>query len=272
MNTLRTRLAVALLACLPLLAACNRQPDPPAPAGNEPTSALGGLVKKATDQARENLSKNNISLSDDFSININGRRVGRTGGQPKAEITPQGDLLIQDKTVAITPAQRALLLQYRRHLIGLAEAGMDIGVQGADLGMKAASEAIRGVFGGDTTQSEQRVEAEASKIEAAALRLCQQLPPLLATQQALAASLPAFKPYATMDQSDVDDCLDETADSGTNAQTRAGLPQEIRSRIRDKIRSSIRESVQAAALDTGAAPAKQDVPAEPAVSESAATR
>lgn len=29
---------------------------------------------------------------------------------------------------------------------------------------------------------------------------------LLASQQALARELPAFKPYATMDQSDVDDC------------------------------------------------------------------
>lgn len=269
MNTIRTRLAIALLGCLPLLAACNRQPDPPAPAaGKEPTSALGGIVKKATDQARENLAKNNISLSDEFQININGRRVGRSGGQPKAEITPQGDLLIEDKAVAITPAQRALLLQYRQHVIGLAGAGMEIGVQGADLGMKAASEAIRGVFGGDTAQIEQRVEAEAAKIEAAALRLCQQLPALLATQQALAASLPAFRPYTTMDQSDVDDCHDESDDWGNDAQTRAVVQHEIR----NKIRTSIRKSVQSAVRDSAGATQKQDAPAEASDSESAATR
>lgn len=268
MNTISTRLAIALLGCLPLLAACNRQQDPPAPAGNEPTSTLGGIVKKATDKARENLARNNISLSDDLHININGRSVGRTGGQPKAEITPQGDLLIEDKAVTITPAQRALLLEYRQHVIGLAEAGMEIGVQGADLGMKAASEAIRGVFGGNTAQIEQRVEAEGAKIEAAALRLCQQLPALLATQQTLAASLPAFRAYATMDQSDVDECLDESADWGSDAKTRADVQHEIRS----KIRSSIRKSVQAAAPDTDAATPKQDTPAEPAASESAATR
>ena len=29
---------------------------------------------------------------------------------------------------------------------------------------------------------------------------------LLASQQALAANLPAFKPYATMTQEDIDDC------------------------------------------------------------------
>lgn len=262
MNTLRTRLALALLGCLPLLAACNRQHDPSPPAGNEPTSALGGIVKKATDQARENLANNNINLSDQFHININGRSVGRPGGLPKAEITPQGDLLVENKAVVTTPAQRKLLLQYRQHLIGLAEAGMEIGVQGADLGMKAAGEAIRGALGGNAAQSERRVEAEAAKIEAAALRLCRQLPALLATQQALAATLPDFRPYARMDQSDIDECIDETRDWGTDARPQAVVQHEIR----NKIRSSIRKSVQAAAA------AEEDAPAEPAASESAATR
>lgn len=268
MNAIRTRFAMALLGCLPLLAACDRQPDPPPAAGNEPTSALGRTVKKATDQAREKLANSNISLSDNLQININGRSVRRSGNQPKAEITPQGDLLIENKAVAITPAQRALLLQYRQHVIALAEAGMEIGVQGADLGMKAASEAIRGIFGGDTTQIEQRVEAEAAKIEAAARGLCRQLPELLATQQQLAASLPAFRPYATMEQSDVDDCLDKPPESGTDAQTRARVQQEIR----NKIRNSIRESVRGAAQDTAGAARTEDTPAQPAAPESAATR
>ncbi|MCA1714873.1 MAG: hypothetical protein LC715_07125, partial [Gammaproteobacteria bacterium] len=105
-------------------------------------------------------------------------------------------------------------------------------------------------------------------IEAAALRLCQRLPGLLATQQALAASLAAFRPYATMDQSDVDDCLDESGDWRSEAKTRV----DVRHEIRDKIRSSIRKSVQAAAPDNADATQKQDVPAEPADSDSAATR
>ena len=36
--------------------------------------------------------------------------------------------------------------------------------------------------------------------------LCTRLPPLLATQNQLAASLPEFKPYASMTQTDIDDC------------------------------------------------------------------
>ncbi|MDQ3228847.1 MAG: YggN family protein [Pseudomonadota bacterium] len=229
---------------------------------------MGRIVKKATDQARESLAHNNISLSDEFHININGRSVGREGGQPKAEITPAGELLVEDKVVAVTPAQRALLLQYRQHVIGLAEAGMEIGVQGADLGIKAAGEAIRGALGGDTTRSEQRVEVEAAKIEAAALKLCQRLPAMLATQQTLAASLPAFRPYATMDQSDIEECLDETSDGDSEVGGQARVQHEVR----DRIRSSIRKSVQVVArADTAGATESQDASADEAT-ESAPPR
>ena len=37
---------------------------------------------------------------------------------------------------------------------------------------------------------------------------------MMATQQKLAASLPAFKPYATMTQEDIDDCADDIDDEG----------------------------------------------------------
>jgi len=50
------------------------------------------------------------------------------------------------------------------------------------------------------------VNAEAGKIEAQAKQLCTLLPGMMAKQQALAAAVPEFKPYATMDQSDIDDC------------------------------------------------------------------
>jgi hypothetical protein len=83
---------------------------------------------------------------------------------------------------------------------------MDIGVSGANLGVKAAGEALKGVFSGNTDGIEKRIDEEAGKLKAQAQALCEKLPAMMATQQALAASLPAFAPYATMDQSDIDDC------------------------------------------------------------------
>jgi len=50
------------------------------------------------------------------------------------------------------------------------------------------------------------MEAEGAKMEAEAQKMCTHMPALLASQQALAAALPEFAPYATMDASDVDDC------------------------------------------------------------------
>lgn len=198
MKTLRTT-SLALLACIPLLGACDQQSDPvPAKTADAPATALGKVVDEATRKARAKLASESITLSDN------------DGSLPKAEITPQGDLVIDGKPVPVNEQQRALLLEHRTNVVAIAEAGMTIGVKGADLGMKAAGEALKGVFSGNTAEIEKRIEAEAEKIKAEAVVLCSRLPAVLDSQQKLAASLPEFKPYATMTTRDIDDCHDET--------------------------------------------------------------
>lgn len=213
MNTTRT---IALVAMLAGVLACSDQapgtdaaPAPPsnsADTGDAPETFIGRSVEKAIVEARQELRSKNISISDGIRVNVNGREFKRDDNLPKAEITPQGDLLIEGKQVVVDAAQRKLLLDYRNHIIAIADAGMAIGVRGADLAGKAISETIDGLISGDTGGIERKVEAEVSKIEADAMRLCAQLPPMLATQQQLATSLPVFKPYATMTEADIDDC------------------------------------------------------------------
>ncbi|MGV8922883.1 MAG: hypothetical protein ACOH1L_05990 [Thermomonas sp.] len=210
-------LTLALLISAPLLA-CNQSPAPPtAPAppaspttdSDAPTTTIGRHVGKAISEARAELRTRNISISDGINININGRRIHRSNSDlPKAEITPQGDLLIEGKAVAATEAQRQQLLAYRGQIIGVAEAGMAIGVKGADIAGEALSGVAGAIFGGKDGEKafEQRMEAQGKKIEAEAMKLCTQMPALLASQQALAASMPEFKPYARMTQDDIDDC------------------------------------------------------------------
>ena len=206
-----TLLTAALLSCSTLLA-CGKPPTPqapPAPAtadNDAPTTIIGRHVDKAIKEARAELRTKNISISDGFNLNINGHRIHRDEGLPDAEISPQGDLLIEGKAVTINASQRAELVEYRGHIIDIADAGMQIGSKGADLAVKAVSEAIGAIFSGDEDGVEKRMEAEAKKIKAVAMQLCNQLPPLLASQDKLAASLPAFKPYATLTQDDIDDC------------------------------------------------------------------
>ena len=209
-------LAASLLASISL-SACNRAtppapPAPPAPptAGNDvPRTTIGRHVDKAISEARAELRTKNISISDGFNININGHRIHRKDGLPDAEITPTGDLLVEGKAVAINASQRAQLVEYRGHIIGIADAGMQIGAKGADLAITAMSEAVGAIFSGDEKGVERRMEAEGEKIKASAVKLCAQLPPLLESQERLAASLPAFKPYATLTQADIEDCNKE---------------------------------------------------------------
>ncbi len=188
---------------LPLAACGDRS------AGNDPdVSGVARTVRNATDKAGEKMAENNIKIS--------------SGKAAHAEITPAGDLVIEGRTVDVDQAQRELLLAYRGQVIEMAQTGIDIGVQGADLGVKAAGEALKGVFSGNTDQIEQNIKAEAKKIEQQAQRLCDQLPAMRQTQQQLAASLPAFAPYAKMDEDDVEECRANARADHDDAATEAG--------------------------------------------------
>ncbi|WP_372483941.1 DUF2884 family protein [Stenotrophomonas sepilia] len=197
MNLLRV--LPATLLCLPLIACGGTSSAPDKTIGKsvaEATSGVGQTIKEAMDDARKEITEGNIKIS--------------SSNQPQAEITPDGRLLIDGKDVPADAKQRRQLLAYRSQVVAVANEGMEIGLAGAKLGTDAASEALKGIFSGDSDGIEKRINAKAAKIEAQAKRICERLPAMLASQQALAASLPAFKPYATMDQSDVDDCGKDT--------------------------------------------------------------
>ncbi|OCK45632.1 hypothetical protein BA766_16035 [Stenotrophomonas maltophilia] len=202
MNLLR--LLPATLLCLPLIACGGTSSSPDKTVGKsvaEATSGVGETVKDAMNDARKDIAQGNIKISADK--------------QPRAEITPDGRLLIAGKEIAANDIQRRHLQDYRGHVVAIAMDGMDVGLAGAKLGASAAGEALKGIFSGDSEGVEKRINAEAEKIEAQAKRICDRLPAMLASQQALARELPAFKPYATMDQSDVDDCGKDTGKGHT---------------------------------------------------------
>ena len=140
-------------------------------------------------------------------ISANGENVTlRVDGLPNAEITATGDLKIGGKAIVVNASQRALLQSYHQEMNAMTADGIAIGKQGAALAGKAVTEAIKGAINGNTDDVESKVEAEAKKIEQQAMQLCKRLVTVKASQDALAVSIPEFKPYATLDQSDVSDC------------------------------------------------------------------
>ena len=157
--------------------------------------SIAGAIDRAMDKASVELSTKNITIS------------GRDDSEPKAEITPQGNFLIDGKAVPLTSAQRAEMLDYRRQMVEIARQGIAIGKQGAKLGVNAATAAIAGIFSGESKeQIRQRVESQASGIRQAAAKICDRLPAMMESQQKLAADVPAFKPYADLTPAKIDDC------------------------------------------------------------------
>lgn len=191
-------------------------------------SFIGRHAARAIAEASSKLETENVRV-DRTHVNI-GRRSyygadRSTEKLPRAEITPGGEFLVEGEPVQTTAGQRQLLLDHRQHLLGLARSGMAIGVQGADIAGTALGGIGEVMFGGEEGRRayEARIEAEAAEIEREAHKLCQLLPPLYESQQALAAALPAFAPYATMTPDDVEDCGSD-ADDEAVADAADGIP------------------------------------------------
>lgn len=221
-------------------------------AASSSNSFVANAIDHAMDKASAELASKNITISNNDD------------SAPHAEITPQGDLLIAGKPVSLTPAQRKEMLAYRGQIVEIARAGIAIGRQGATLGINAATEAIAGAFSGESDQQvRRRVEAKASGIRQAAAKICDQLPPLMASQQKLAADVPAFKPYANLTPEKIGECRkDALHDSDTS---RADTQQSVRDRIRTGIRSGIQAATRKAGLASRGTP-----DASPTVSASSA--
>ncbi|WP_166207573.1 YggN family protein [Cognatiluteimonas telluris] len=244
----KTSTLLLALSFVAVLGACDRARAPtatPAAAttgGTHPETMLGRAVESAMTKARHELETSDLDLGGGSDVRLGAGhhfRIGSSSDGSRAKLTPRGDLIVNDKPVPVTQEQRALLLDYRREVIGVAETGMAIGVQGADLAGKAVLGTISGLLHGDADETGDRFDAEGDRIEAQAMQICTQLPAMLATQQRLAASLPAFKPFANMTQEDIDDCRKDGA-SVTTAE-RGKIRDEVRQQVRENVRGTIRD-------------------------------
>lgn len=161
--------------------------------------ALAALVAGCNPGTHVSTGKGNVT-SDGKVITL------RADGHPEAKISASGELTIDGKAVALNEAQRVLLQSYLKEMNAMTADGIAIGKQGAALAGTAMTEAIKGAIKGDGKPVDEKIEAEAKKIEQQAMRLCKRLVTIKASQDALAAQLPAFQPYATIDDADVNDC------------------------------------------------------------------
>lgn len=159
-------------------------------------------------EARKELETGNLQLND--SLRFGGRHHDEST-LPGAEITPEGDLLIDGKAQRIDAGQRRQLLAYRKQVVAVALSGIETGQVAAEAALDAVDGSwISLVFGAMTGSLERRVERVVKQqVEPTVLAICRQLPALRESQQQLASSLPQFQPYATLEPRDIEDCEDD---------------------------------------------------------------
>ncbi|MCZ8113726.1 hypothetical protein [Silanimonas sp.] len=207
--------AIALMASALALTACTeqaqqevRQAVAEAKAEVEAATAENGTVAQAIEEDRRKLREENLP-------------IGHGGIGPKAEITPQGEFLIDGKALPLTDAQREAVKRFRDETIEVADAGMAMGLGGAALAGQTIGSAVAGLLGKDISATSERLEAEATKMQEAGLSLCRKAKALGAAKDALAEVLPEFRPYAETMKVDAT-CGDDTAPEAlTEAETTA---------------------------------------------------
>lgn len=186
---MRTRFFPALLATA-LLAGCNSSSD-------HLTLINGG----------------NTSI-EDGAIRVEGSQIVlHPEHGASATIGSSGDFAVDGKPVDITPAQRALLLQYYAGAAAVHEHGVATGKAGAAIAGEAIKGAVSSVAGGDGKSTEDRMNAQADKVKQAALKICDDLEQIRDAQDQLVTQLDAFKPYGQLITADsVNECRKDNDD------------------------------------------------------------
>ncbi len=206
----RALMSVLLVAALPLAA------QAAAPKDTTIESEISADLAEARDEVRVELAKarreletGNLDVGDGLRFGTSGKRHDdKERTLPKAEITPRGDFLIEGKAVAIDGQQRQELLRYRGQVIDIAKAGIDIGERSAQVALEAVDRSMFSLLVGAMTGSlERRIEKTVRQtVEPGVRQICRSLPALRDSQQRLSATLPAFRPYATLEADDADNC------------------------------------------------------------------
>lgn len=168
-------------------------------------------VREELALARAELETGNLELGKSLHLGDRERSGDRTEALPKAEITPGGDFLIDGRAIALDAGQRDELLAYRGQVLDIARAGIELGERSANAAIDAVDQGLfRLMFGAMTGSLERRMEKTIRQtVEPGVRQICLSLPALFETQQRLAARVPEFRPYATLEASEVDDCLDQ---------------------------------------------------------------
>ena len=130
----------------------------------------------------------------------------RTRSGDTAEILRDGDLRIAGRAVTLTPAQRALTTRYFTQAQVALFDGVRTGIAGARMAGSVIGALIPALFHDDSRIINDTAHAQTVNLDRHVDRLCAEIGAIRGTQDQLVARLPAFAPYAAIDQRSVKSC------------------------------------------------------------------
>ena len=145
------------------------------------------------------------SGGDAFTI-ANGKVVLHGAGGATAEVSADGMLTIDGKPVEVTDPQRATLVRYHTTAMQFIAHAKETGVAGAEVGVAAATEVVKGLTSGDTSKIGERIEAKVGPVKAAAGKLCEDLATIAELQTTLSSELAAFRPFTVVGENEPVKC------------------------------------------------------------------
>jgi len=123
-----------------------------------------------------------------------------------ARITARGDLMIGKQTIILNTAQRESTRNYYAEVMALRSGGIATGKAGAAMAGSAIGTVAQELANGTPDAIGPKVEHEADKVRAQASNICLRLEALKRAQDAVTAAVPAFAPYATIEENEISSC------------------------------------------------------------------
>jgi hypothetical protein len=161
---------------------------------------LALALTACSDRVQYDGSGARISRVDSSHIAVHARDIA------DAVIASDGGLEIDGKAVTLTAAQKENLRDYYEAADALRADAIATGKAGLATAGTAIGSVVKGLLSGEPEKIGPTVDVQAAKVEASAAKICADLRVLQAKQDAIAAQLPAFKPYATITSRDSAKC------------------------------------------------------------------
>ena len=144
-----------------------------------------------------------ISMADG-TIHIdkeNGDVVITARDHTQAHITRSGALIIDGRAVAVNTQQRSLLLKYADGIDNIGRQGMQVSTEAVNMVGDFVGVLVSDLLTDtDKNQMDRDVKARAEPLKIAARSLCESVKAQRRLQDDITDEIPAFKPYAVLDQ------------------------------------------------------------------------